>query len=246
MDFYAELADHYDDMTRFQERLESETRVLALWQKKLGCRNVVDVGCGSGLHAIGLAKLGLEVLAVDPSSAMLQRAQENAAARHVKIQFRTWTMQKLASRLSEPRDAVFCLGNTLPHMLSTRSLQAGLASLYHSLKADGALILQLLNYDQVLQRQERIVQISRSNDMEYIRFYDFLKSKIRFNVLMIDSRILPYQHRLFSIELNPLTKSQLTTILHKCGFGTLEFYGNLSQAPYTLQSPNLIICAYKK
>jgi glycine/sarcosine N-methyltransferase len=246
MDFYAELAEHYDDMTRFQERVAAETRVLSLWQKKLACRTVVDLGCGSGLHSIALATLGMEVLAIDSSAAMLQRAQENAAARDLPIRFMALTMQKLAKTLQEPIDAVFCLGNTLPHLLSNRALQVGLKSMYQSLRPGGALVLQLLNYDHVLRQQERIVQISRSGELEYVRFYDFLKNKIRFNVLMIDGRSLPYQHRLLSTELYPWTKSQLTPLLKKCGFTALQYYGNLSQSPYESSSPNLVICAVKK
>jgi glycine/sarcosine N-methyltransferase len=246
-DFYAELADHYDDMARFAERLESEQKVLSLWQKKLACQTVVDVGCGTGLHAVVLARLGMQVTAIDPSAAMLQRAAENAKANAVSLTLLPITMQKLGRSIKTEQDAVFCLGNTLPHILTIRSLQASLKSVYKTLKPGGALVIQILNYEHVLRQQQRIVQISRSGDSEYIRFYDFLGKRLRFNVLMIKGSTPPFRRQLLSTMLRPLSQPLLKSILHQCGFVALEFFANLSQAPFAVDtSPNLVICCYKK
>ncbi len=49
---------------------------------------ILDVGCGTGRHAIGLAKRGYSVTGVDLSDSMLKRAREKAAALGVNVNFR--------------------------------------------------------------------------------------------------------------------------------------------------------------
>ncbi|NLP09812.1 class I SAM-dependent methyltransferase [bacterium] len=244
--FYDELAGHYDAMARFSDRLEAERKSLAVWQQQLGCRIVTDVGCGTGLHAIALSQLGLVVTAVDPAPAMLRAAAENAKANGVELTLLPVPMQSLHRSLSEPQDAVFCLGNTLPHLLNKRSLYAALKSAHRSLRCGGALVLQLINYERVLTKKERIVQISRAGETLFVRFYDFLDNAVRFNVLIAETGAMPPSHRLISTQLRPYERSQLKAALHDCGFSSLECYGALSQQPYQPASPNLVLCASKK
>jgi ubiquinone/menaquinone biosynthesis C-methylase UbiE len=44
-----------------------------------GARRVLDVACGTGQHAIALARAGFDAVGVDASDAMVARARENAA-----------------------------------------------------------------------------------------------------------------------------------------------------------------------
>jgi len=244
--FYEELAGRYDAMARFSDRLEAEKKALAVWQQKLGCRIVTDVGCGTGLHAIALAQLGLSVTAVDPAPAMLRAAAENAKANGVELTLLQVPMQSLHRSLSQEQDAVFCLGNTLPHLLNKRSLYAGLKSAHRSLRRGGALVLQLLNYQQVLAKKQRIVQVSRAGETLFVRFYDFLDNAVRFNVLIAETGAVPPSHRLISTRLRPYGQAQLKAALRDCGFSSLECYGALSQQPYQPAGANLVLCAYKR
>jgi 2-polyprenyl-3-methyl-5-hydroxy-6-metoxy-1,4-benzoquinol methylase len=51
-----------------------------------GCR-ILDIGCGTGRHAIELAKRGYKVTGVDLSKSQLQRAKEKAGDANVQIEF---------------------------------------------------------------------------------------------------------------------------------------------------------------
>jgi 2-polyprenyl-3-methyl-5-hydroxy-6-metoxy-1,4-benzoquinol methylase len=49
---------------------------------------ILDVGCGTGRHAIELALRGYNLTGIDLSESMLQKAEEKAAAQNVRIDFR--------------------------------------------------------------------------------------------------------------------------------------------------------------
>ena len=73
--FYENLSSDYDDMTRFQIRLESEKQILKNLIEQYKIKSVIDIACGTGLHAIILAQLGLKVVGVDNSCNMLEKAK---------------------------------------------------------------------------------------------------------------------------------------------------------------------------
>src|SRR5438876_12409963 len=50
--------------------------------------SVLDVGCGTGEHALYLAQHGHEVWGIDSSPTAIQKAQQKAAARGIAVTFR--------------------------------------------------------------------------------------------------------------------------------------------------------------
>jgi 2-polyprenyl-3-methyl-5-hydroxy-6-metoxy-1,4-benzoquinol methylase len=50
-------------------------------------KHILDIGCGTGRHAIELAKRGYKVTGVDLSKAQLQRAKEKAKDAKVEVEF---------------------------------------------------------------------------------------------------------------------------------------------------------------
>jgi histidinol-phosphate/aromatic aminotransferase/cobyric acid decarboxylase-like protein/SAM-dependent methyltransferase len=73
----------YADAEYTPERTEAEVRYLA--GVLAGQRRVLDLGCGTGRHAIGLARLGFEVTGVDVSDYALRRAAQAAAGAGVQL-----------------------------------------------------------------------------------------------------------------------------------------------------------------
>jgi len=58
--------------------------------------SVLDVGCGTGEHALFFAERGHEVLGVDTSSLAIRKAKEKAATRGLRAQFLVWNALDLA------------------------------------------------------------------------------------------------------------------------------------------------------
>ena len=56
---------------------------------------ILDIGCGTGRHAIELATRGYQVTGVDLSCSMLQKAQENAKKKNVNVVFEQQDARRL-------------------------------------------------------------------------------------------------------------------------------------------------------
>src|SRR6266566_3792935 len=58
--------------------------------------SVLDVGCGTGEHALYLAQHGHEVWGIDSSPTAIQKAQQKAAARGIAVTFgQEWRVKQI-------------------------------------------------------------------------------------------------------------------------------------------------------
>lgn len=107
-------------------------------------RRILDVGCGTGRHAIELARRGYSVVGVDLSDAQLARARDKAAAAGVAVDFRRADARELSFAGEFDLALMLCEG-AFPLMetdeLNFRILQ-GVA---RALKPGGKLIQTTLN-----------------------------------------------------------------------------------------------------
>lgn len=62
-------------------------------RRPLEGRRALDVGCGAGLLAEPLARLGAQVTAVDPSPELIDAAQAHAAGQGLQIDYRAGTVE---------------------------------------------------------------------------------------------------------------------------------------------------------
>jgi ubiquinone/menaquinone biosynthesis C-methylase UbiE len=242
--FYEALSGDYDDMTNFRQRLKTEKAVVGKWIERLRVASAVDAACGTGLYAILLASLGVRTVGVDVSAPMLKKAREHAAEAGVRLSWVQAPMERLARHVKGPFDAVFCLGNSIPHLTMKRDLHAALKQFSNCLSPGGRVVLELLNYDRVLSREERVVNITRRGKTEYVRFYDFGRGLLRFNVLRIVEEDGQVRHDLQSTRLRPYRKGDLADALRACGFSRPAFFGDMRFQPFNARtSPNLVLVA---
>lgn len=237
--FYDALADQYDGMTQFSARLDAQRRILEDLLLRYPARRAVDMGCGTGVHTIALAQLGVDVTGVDVSEGMLGKARMHAAETGVQIDFRLGDF--LTDIGTGVVQLVLCLGNSLPHLDSHDALTKALEH-WRALCAEGGhVVIQLLNYRRVLARRERIVNIRRDGPETIVRFYDFIDGALQFNILTIREAESGITHDLRSTRLMPFLDTDIATAARNAGFHSVGEFGSLRLDPHTDESTDLVV-----
>ncbi len=253
---YETLSQSYDRFVNWKERLAYELPFLEHLLESIpsaqGERlHVLDAACGTGMHAIALAQRGYLVVGTDLSPAMIAQAKQNALAAGTSLRFETMGFGAQAALLGEKSfDAVLCLGNSLPHLLTEEALDEALADFYRLLRPQGAVLIQNRNFDQVMQKRQREMEPqSVQKEMQewlFIRFYDFLENGlVRFNFLTLSRQAnQPWKQDWQSSLLRPLLADELSKSLRQAGFSDIQLFGNLAGDPFDPQvSPNLVVWA---
>ncbi len=223
--FYDHLAGNYDRMTGLEKRFAAERPAFRALVDSYGIRSAVDAGAGTGFHTLLLSELGVAVTAVDLSSAMLEALRANARERHVEARTIQSSFEDLSSRLTGAYDAVFCMGNSLPHLLTEGELSASLKSF-------------------LLAERERVLSAKEEGEKIFVRFYDFLEERIGFNLLTITCTPSGLKTECKTVPLRPWQGEELKRQFAEAGFSAVRFFGNVAMNPYDpATSRDLVILA---
>ena len=105
---------------------------------------ILDIGCGTGRHAIELTKRGYNVTGVDLSDSQLKRAGEKAAEQNLNIKFEKHDARNLPFKNEFDLVIMLCEG-AFPLMETDEMNFQILQSAASSLKPNGKLIFTTLN-----------------------------------------------------------------------------------------------------
>ncbi len=239
--FYDSIADSYDSMFSFDSRLVAARQFVGALGERVKAAAAVDVGCGTGAYSLALAAAGIRTIAADVSQTMLDKAHANASRLGISIECRLAGLEELTEAITCPVDLIVCMGNTLPHLLTPESLASALDGCHGILNSGGHLVLQLLNYERILARRERVVGVSRNADREFVRFYDFIDPLIQFNLLELDWGKPVLTTSLSGTMLFPYKAAQLRSALAARGFGEVELFGGLGFKTYDSESSETLL-----
>jgi SAM-dependent methyltransferase len=257
--FYDALAPLFDVMTDWDARLAAEEPFLLAMLEQAGARRVLDAACGSGGHALALARRGYQVVGADVSPGMIALARQKAAAASLDVPFfvsdlATLEGQAAAAGQAIPYDAVLCLGNSLPHLLSQEELEAALRGIAAVLRPGGLFITQNLNYDLRWRTQPRwfAAQGGMYQGQEVLlwRFadYDTAARRIAFHIALFRKGEQGWEVKVHTTPQRPLFEADLVAGLVAAGFGSWRSYGcmALPTRPFDPeQSADLVVVAEK-
>ena len=252
------FASNYDRFNNWKDRLAFEMpfidKQIRNLQQELGDRlSILDAACGTGMHAIELAKEEHQISGADLFPEMIEIAQENANSAGVTIDFRAVGFGSLSTEFDPCQfNAVLCLGNSLPHLLSQERVVGALNDFNECLLPGGMLLIQNRNFDSIMQQKNRWMepQAFTEGDKEWLfqRFYDFeADGTIRFNIVTFSRAVgADWQVSMDHTRLRPLLFEDLSTLLHTSGFSSIKMFGDMNGNAFDpVTSPNLIIVARK-
>jgi len=241
--FYNSASVYYDKMIDFASALQKRKILLSNFiDKKI--KSAADVGCGTGVDSISLSQHGLNVTSFDPSLEMINTARTNSEKHNCKIDFHNYSANEIPKTFYNKFDLVVSLGNTLANIPFTK-IEKSVAKLFKLLKKDGKILIQILNYEKILKEKERIVNITKNDDEYFIRFYDFGKKELTFNILKFNSNQTS-KKELISTKIFPYTSKDLKKVFKEAGFKKIELFGGLDKKPFDAKISNdLVLFALK-
>ena len=85
MSVFKEYAKYYDLLYKDKDYSQEISYIDSLIRNYTDKKDIIEFGCGSGLHAIELAKLGYSVFGLDISDAMITQANDRLEKQHDNI-----------------------------------------------------------------------------------------------------------------------------------------------------------------
>ena len=141
---YHLIYDDWDDSIRRQAAQLSQV-VRSVWGEDV--RSVLDLTCGIGTQAIGLAQQGFRVTASDVSANSVERAKSEAKLRNVNIGFTVCNILDAAGHHGSCFDLAISCDNSIPHLLSDDEILSALWQMFECLRSGGGILITLRNYD---------------------------------------------------------------------------------------------------
>ena len=133
-------ADYYDTIYQSKKYDKECDFVLSLLAKygHGDFKRLLDLGCGTGGHALSLAKRGFQVTGVDGAQRMLARARAKAKAMGLSIRWKLCQLEQM--RLRQTYDVGVCLFSVIDYLLSDRDLNAFVHNVGRALRPGGVFI----------------------------------------------------------------------------------------------------------
>lgn len=140
---FENYAEKYDNEI-FTQGTNGECDFIEVELKSNKRLKILDVGCGTGRHAIELAKRGYSVTGIDLSDSQLAKAKEKAEKNNLKIDFQKQDARNLAFVKKFDVAIMLCEGG-FPLMETDEMNYAILKSVTKSLKNNATFIFTTLN-----------------------------------------------------------------------------------------------------
>ena len=138
---HAELYDIFYNNKPYQEEAKFVECCLRQYANK-EVKNILELACGTGTHAIELANFGYNITATDYSSSMLEVARKKNSEKSLpNIDFYLKDMRELDYK-NNTFDAVICLFDSIGYNLTNEGIKQTLTGVYQSLCPGGLFIFE--------------------------------------------------------------------------------------------------------
>jgi glycine/sarcosine N-methyltransferase len=226
--FYTSISKYYSEIFPYRPM---QVKFVENKLGELSGKEILDIGCATGELAFNLSDKGTKVIGIDLNEDLLNQAKSNKVK--AGLQFQVGDMLELENDFQQNQfDSVLCFGNTLVHLQSVDLIEKMLRGVKSVLKPGGQFLMQILNYDYILNEKVLELPLIETENIRFIRNYKFNVNSalIRFQTdlhLKKESQIVSNETSLFAIR-----SLDLLDILGKCGFKNIELYSDFKQSPF--------------
>ncbi|MDR2880215.1 MAG: methyltransferase domain-containing protein [Fusobacteriales bacterium] len=236
----------YKDISIYYEKIFplNPAAVEFLEEELNGKKKILDLACGDGKYSNSLVTPDRSVTGVDLDKGMLEEAEKKYDQNN-NIKFVYGDMSELSSVFQKDKvDGVFCIGNSLVHLTSTDEIKKALTELDLIMEDGGKLVIQIINYDRILNDDINFLPAIKSEDTEFIRNYHRYGNSriIDFHTILKTADRERESHQ----ELYSLTKDELVFLAEKEGFALENVYSSFKKEEWNNKSLQSVFVFKKK
>ncbi len=245
MSFYSSISKYYDFIFPYDA---AQLEFLSGYLLNHSSR-ILDIGCSTGSLSIELAKAGCSVYSIDNDPEMINTAaikKKNFLQNSEFPVFEQMDMLDVTKKFqSDFFQLVFCFGNTLVHLPNNKKISYFLNSINIILNKDGYFLIQVLNYDNILENKISELPVIENQHVRFERSYEYSgRDKIDFiTKCFIKNEEKTIKNR---IKLFPVTKNVLNDLLNESGFRNIKFYSDFKKSAFNEDALPLVIECTKK
>lgn len=201
-------------------------------------KTLLDIGCATGNLAFSLEDKFNGISAIDFDHQMIETA--TIKNEHHHVDFRQMNMMNISSSyFDNSMSVVSCLGNTIVHLSSELEISEFIRQAKKLLRANGIIIIQLLNYDNIIKNNIQKLPLIETDEFVFTREYDKVGEKLDFHTSFTVKKT--NETKGSAVKLLPIKFEQLKKILTNNGFNKVEAYSNWKKDKFQEDSFQLII-----
>jgi len=202
---------------------------------------VLDLCCGPGRHAIGLAKRGFAVTGVDLSAFLLAKAQARAQAAQIAVKWLRDDMRHFVR--PEAYDLVVSLGTSFGYFADPQDDRRVLQNIFRSLKPHGVYLIDMLGKEVLANTFQPTTSSQAPDGTLWIRRNEIVDgwSRVRTEWMLMQGD----KATIFHFPLTLYSGYELKERLEHAGFGTVRLFGDLQGNAYGPEASRLIAVAWK-
>ncbi len=201
---------------------------------------VLDLGCGIGRHAIGMARRGHHITGLDFNARYLAIAGDEARAAGVEVAWRQGDMRELP--FQGGFDAVYSFFTSFGYYSDVENERA-LAGVARALRPHGRFLIDMANRDRFLTHPQQRVWNQREDGSLLVEEMDLdlATSRVTSRQILIEPA---GGHRVTKeFTLRAYTCAELTALLARQGLETAGVWGGVDRESYSAESRRLIMLA---
>ena len=204
---------------------------------------VLDLACGVGRHAIGMAKLGYQVTGVDFNPRYLEDASAAAEKAAVNVRWMVGDMRSL--RVEEAFDGGYSYFTSFGYF-SDRENEKVIANIVQALRHSGRFLLDMANRDWILThpQQRTWTRQEDGNLLMEEATLDLPSSRVTSRLMLIQPHGGAEVTKEFNLRL--YTAAELTAMLARHGLVVKHVWGGADRSPYSAESRRLVLLAERE
>jgi 2-polyprenyl-3-methyl-5-hydroxy-6-metoxy-1,4-benzoquinol methylase len=224
---------------KFIDAVEEVEKLLKLTQ--FYKKNILDLCCGPGRHSVRLAQKGFQVVGVDLSAFLLQKADTLAKDEGVQVEYVREDMRKFLRK--ESFDLIICLYNSFGYFENRDDDLKVLRNVYQNLKPGGRFLLEATSKEVLARNYSNLLTFEVGNITAVIKRKITQNWNRTENILHI---IEGNEIRRYPYSLNLYSGQEIIDKMKNAHFRNITLYGDLDGNPYGPDAKNLFAIGYKE